>query len=311
MGRNQSKFKKAQKAQEQRERQIIPKKLEYQINEGRKFHTIENVKYFLPNDEEENDRLHLQHFMWRYVWQSNYSAPVDDLLKKSGVKVLDMGCGAGSWLFELATEFSLASFTGVDISPVIPLTIKPKNVNFIQGNILDGLPFEDNTFDFVHQRLLVGAFPLNKWQDVTNELVRILKPGGYLELMEVYCGIPPMGPITERLSNAVIELMHQQGQDPNIAGRIKLFMEANGQIENIVQEEKFGSYSKDSGRLSEIGIENHIALYTGFKSKLSKIMDISSENYDKLVKIMAKEMPDYNSRSHTIRVYGRKKFHKN
>lgn len=91
-------------------------------------------------------------------------------------------CGAGSWLFELATDFPSATFTGIDISPVIPTTIKPRNVFFIQGDILDGLPFEDNTFDFVHQRILLVAFSLNEWQGVVNEMVRVLKPGGYLEV---------------------------------------------------------------------------------------------------------------------------------
>jgi hypothetical protein len=36
-------------------------------------------------------------------------------------------------------------------------------------------------------------------------------------------------------------------------------------------------------------------------------MDISSEDYDELIKIMAKELSDYESYNHTVRVYGRKK----
>jgi SAM-dependent methyltransferase len=82
----------------------------------------------------------------------------------------------------LAADFPSASFTGIDFSPVIPKIIKPRNVFFVQGDILDGLPFEDNTFDFVHQRFLLFAYPLDKWQNVINDMVRVLKPGGYLEV---------------------------------------------------------------------------------------------------------------------------------
>jgi ubiquinone/menaquinone biosynthesis C-methylase UbiE len=91
-------------------------------------------------------------------------------------------CGAGSWLFELGTEFPSANFIGIDFSPIIPTAIKPHNVSFVQGDILDGLPFEDDTFDFVHQRILFAAFSLDKWQSVINDMVRVLKPGGYLEV---------------------------------------------------------------------------------------------------------------------------------
>ena len=51
-----------------------------------------------------------------------------------------------------------------------------------QFNLLDGLPFEDDSFDFVFQRLLVGAIPKNKWPFIINELTRVLKPDGYLEV---------------------------------------------------------------------------------------------------------------------------------
>ena len=89
MGCNQSSFKKEREVPQVPE---IPKNfVESQIDEGRRFHNIKNAKYFLPNDDEEMDRLHLQHYMWRYIWQSNYSAPVDDLLKTENTKVLDLG----------------------------------------------------------------------------------------------------------------------------------------------------------------------------------------------------------------------------
>ena len=82
----------------------------------------------------------------------------------------------------MATNYPCAEFTGIDISPIQPSQIKPKNFTFIQGNIFEGLPFADDSFDFVFQRLLVGAIPKDKWPFVIRELIRVLKPGGYLEV---------------------------------------------------------------------------------------------------------------------------------
>jgi len=78
-----------------------------------------------------------------------------------------------------------SSFTGIDIAALYPAEIKPRNTEFLNVNIFDGLPFEDNTFDFVHQRFMMFAYTIDNWQEkVLPELLRVLKPGGYLELME-------------------------------------------------------------------------------------------------------------------------------
>src|SRR4051794_18229910 len=59
--------------------------------EERRYHNEENSSYFLPNDDKECDRLHLQHFLIKYICQGNFSAPVEDILNKEGSKVLDVG----------------------------------------------------------------------------------------------------------------------------------------------------------------------------------------------------------------------------
>src|SRR5688572_1316851 len=63
----------------------------FRFENGRRFHNDESSKYFLPNDEDEIDRLHSQHFLIKYVWQRNYLAPVDDLLENEKAKILDLG----------------------------------------------------------------------------------------------------------------------------------------------------------------------------------------------------------------------------
>lgn len=85
----------------------------------------------------------------------------------------------------MANEFPDAIVTGIDMSSVFPTTIIPGNCQFIQHNIIQGLPFPDNHFDFVYQRLLIAGLTPANWVAVVAELERVTKPGGWIELVEV------------------------------------------------------------------------------------------------------------------------------
>jgi SAM-dependent methyltransferase len=114
--------------------------------------------------------------------------------------ILDIGSGSGRWAMELAAAFPNARVVGVDLVPSAVdeaqvlgqgLDTRPPNYTFAIGNVLEGLPFPDNTFDFVHQRLLITAIPRDRWPDVIRELARVARPGGWVELAE--CGVPERG----------------------------------------------------------------------------------------------------------------------
>lgn len=85
---------------------------------------------------------------------------------------------------EMAIEHPNAHVTGIDMADMFPTAIRPENVTFQLCNILDGLPYEDNTFDFVHMRQLIVALRAKEWPAVLNEIYRVLKPGGLVQLVE-------------------------------------------------------------------------------------------------------------------------------
>lgn len=66
------------------------------------------------------------------------------------------------------------------MSDIFPNNIRPVNVQFEVGNVLDGLSFPDNTFDIVNLRLFILAFRTEEWAKVLKEIQRVLKPGGYI-----------------------------------------------------------------------------------------------------------------------------------
>ncbi|KAF0449615.1 S-adenosyl-L-methionine-dependent methyltransferase [Gigaspora margarita] len=284
------------------------KQTEFRYIDGRRFHNAENVVYHLPNDEDEADRLHIQHFLIRYIWQSNFSAPVEHILSKPGAKILDIGCGAASWSFDIATTYPLCNVIGLDISPYQPTQIKPRNFEFIKANALEGLPFADNTFDFVFQRFVLVGFTIKKWPYVINEIVRVLKPGGYVELCEP-SNLFDGGPATQRLLNyGEAELIKTQGGDIDVYQKLEKYLQDQEQLENIKKEMKQSYFGKKHNNLefSKANTGNVINGLVSLKPVLTKTLQVSDEEYDELVKTCEKELLDLDIYFYMVRAYASK-----
>lgn len=145
------------------------------------------IPYIVPWDIEEHNRLDFQHFMLRYTLRGNYAAPIHNPRT-----ILDVGSGTGRWAIEMANLFPRANVIGLDINPP-PVDLlaekgvemRPANYQFVPGNFLEGLPFAEASFDYVHMRALVTAIPHDRWPPVIGELARVTRPGGWVESLEV------------------------------------------------------------------------------------------------------------------------------
>ncbi|CAJ0754145.1 19884_t:CDS:2, partial [Entrophospora sp. SA101] len=68
----------------------------------------------------------------------------------------------------------------------------------------DGLPFEDNSFDFVHIRSLFYDFTESQWMNIIyKETLRVLKPGGWLEIADPETRAYNTGPLTDFLLKSI------------------------------------------------------------------------------------------------------------
>ncbi|KAJ1561940.1 hypothetical protein HK405_001651 [Cladochytrium tenue] len=76
--------------------------------------TLADATYFLPADGAERKRLHVQHIVFRHLFAGLFHTPQQALLEdpSAAAKVLDMGCGPGSWTLEMAAKFPHAEFIG-------------------------------------------------------------------------------------------------------------------------------------------------------------------------------------------------------
>lgn len=73
---------------------------------------------------------------------------------------------------------------GIDIEIGLVPDSRPANCSFSKASITD-LPQDwTDTFDLINQRLLVSALTTKDWEKATGEMYRVVKQGGYVQLVE-------------------------------------------------------------------------------------------------------------------------------
>lgn len=203
---------------------------------------------------EEVDRLDFQHYMLRFAFQGLYAAPV-----AQPQNILDVATGTGRWAIEMAQLFPGANVIGLDVKPPAvdaraadqpQADQRPPNYAFIPGNLLEGLPFDDGAFDFVHQRLLFTAIPHDRWPWVIQELTRVTKRGGWVELVDSI-GLVNGGPNVERLMEWIRALSTRRGVDLMDGGRLGEYARASSLANQTARRVDLptGAYGERLGRL--------------------------------------------------------------
>jgi SAM-dependent methyltransferase len=219
---------------------------------------LADAPYVLPRDDGEVNRLDFQHYMLRYALRGNFAAPIT-----SPVSMLDVGSGTGRWAMEMATYFPDANVVATDIvtppeetsAPGFGLEHRPENYSFVPGNVLNGLSFADGSFDFVHMRLLVFAILEVAWPQVVSELVRVTRPGGWIELVETgpqQNGGAAMDTIVRWITDASV----RRGVNPLIGPRIADFLVGSG-VANVNRRNialPVGGYGGRIGKMAETDI---------------------------------------------------------
>ncbi|KAH7128856.1 S-adenosyl-L-methionine-dependent methyltransferase [Dactylonectria macrodidyma] len=156
--------------------------LQYRQENGRTYHAYKDGKYNFPNDEQENERLDLQHALFLRTFDDKLGfAPPNE--PNSDVKrVLDVGTGTGIWAMDYADEHPNAEVTGVDLSPIQPSFVPP-NVRFIIDDIDEEWQYS-TPFDYIHSRMMNASVP--NWENYIGNIFNNLTPGGYVELQEMH-----------------------------------------------------------------------------------------------------------------------------
>jgi ubiquinone/menaquinone biosynthesis C-methylase UbiE len=116
--------------------------------------------------------------------QGGLFTPETDL---SGIpRILDLGCGPGGWVHEVAFAHPEMLVEGIDNSQIVIKYAEAQarvqgleNTRFHLGNIASPLDFPDNMFDLVSSRR-IDFFPTAALPQLMHEALRVTKPGGVI-----------------------------------------------------------------------------------------------------------------------------------
>jgi len=274
---------------------------------GRKFIIVgksSEMKYPLPaNAEEKKMWLEDPHYLIRHMWQSNFSSPVEEILKKGGVTILDIGCGSGTWSLEMAKNYPKSFFIGVDIAPIFP-THNEKNLKFTLGNILEGLPFEDNTFDLVFARLVGDSFSPKEWEEtVLRELLRLTKSGSWLEIMQTDPEFSRCGRNLEKMNQALLAI----NMNSSICEKFEDWLFTNNQVSSINHEIALSPIGTWAGKTGEFGVSYIRHLSFKMKQQIMFHLNITEEEYNNMIEMAELEYNQFTTFRTSHRFIAQKK----
>ncbi|KAL8745226.1 MAG: hypothetical protein Q9190_002608 [Brigantiaea leucoxantha] len=155
--------------------------LDYEFENGRRYHAYKAGSYPLPNDEAELERIDLKHHVAILLAGGHlHISPLNDPRR-----ILDVGTGTGIWAIEMAEQYPNAQIIGTDLSPVQPTWV-PDNVHFeIDDCESRYWSWPEDHFDFIHSRFMIAS--IGNWQALVRKAYKHCKPGGYFELQELDC----------------------------------------------------------------------------------------------------------------------------
>ncbi|KAJ3125024.1 hypothetical protein HK100_011024 [Physocladia obscura] len=254
----------------------------------REYHTIDSSDYVFPSDEIEQDRIELIHYLLRHVFKSDIICPsVRNLMDsaKHCLKVLDVGCAKGFWLDSVQKVYPKAEYHGVDIAEkLINGEHAPQRAEIVFGNILDRLPYSDNSFDFVHQRLLMMGIPKHYFPACISELIRVTKPGGYVELIETDIILGNMGPIMEKYTKLCHEAMTiRAGVDGYAATNLPFYVKVQGKAAAHRGVRSVRIPLNWNGPIGKMAADGMVETLMAMMDWLHLVLSISRKEYQELV----------------------------
>lgn len=204
------------------------------------------------------------------------------------LSVLDLGCGPGVWLMDLAKEYPhIRSCLGVDINPKAIDYAKREapTLDFEVVDVLQGLPYQANSFDLVNMRLAMSFIRTWDWLRIVGEMHRVVHPDGVVRIVE--SSFPKSDSEAHRtLMGYVIEALYQAGHlfAPEQAGVVHMVypMLKHYSMKNVQKKEFVCTFSEKD--LSYIEDSRHFFLLMyPFLRKWIRLPETYMETYTQMM----------------------------
>lgn len=139
---------------------------------------------------------------------------------------LDLACGPGGWVQDLARDHPQMEVYGVDISHLmieyattLAQSQQLTNAHFLEMDVTLPLNFPDASFDLINVRYLLGFLRTARWPNLFQECKRLLRPGGLFRITESEMVGVSTSPALERMIAWFIQALWKTGQSFSCDGR--------------------------------------------------------------------------------------------
>ncbi|KAG2182283.1 hypothetical protein INT43_007210 [Umbelopsis isabellina] len=170
----------------------------------------------------------------------------------------------------------------------------------------NGLPFPDNSFDYVVQRNALYNYTKKEWDEVVvPEMVRVLKPGGWIEFAEGETNIQDAGP---KMSTWLMRLnvtLQSRALYSRVGPQLGTCLQTHEQIHNV--HASFRSIPLGwLGKVGDIALEALARLFESLRPKMCEDWDMEPFKYDLLTRSALMECKEFRSWTNYYYCFGQK-----
>ncbi|HEY7418601.1 MAG TPA: methyltransferase domain-containing protein [Ktedonobacteraceae bacterium] len=158
---------------------------------------------------------HLDARLYRYMQHIMGNRLIPAPISMQGMRtVLDIGCGAGDWLIDLAHRYPSVQMYGLDINQETLKLARERsnyshltNIQWRQIDSLQDVSLPDSYVDLIHLRRCHYWITPQRWRTFFAACARLLKPGGWIAVTNIE--------MTELSSSAFVALRRAQWRTLN------------------------------------------------------------------------------------------------
>ena len=252
-----------------------------------------------PRDLQEANRLDFQQFLLRQILKGHYVAPIS-----TPYSILDVGCGTGRWMFDVGQEFPSAQITGFDID--VPSLAPEPRYQFVRGNLAQGLPFSEKTFDFVHQRFMLPYLPAAVWPTLMKQMALLTVPGGWLEFVDATHLVTSPGAAGQQVQLWGEQICSQLGIDLLLPQHLVSMLKATPLLTDVhfmYLDVPLGDWG---GRVGALMAKNSLSTYEHIKPLYQEYLRVDAHILDQVLADMPREWELFHSTCRIYVAYGRR-----
>ena len=266
--------------------------------------------------KEELIRLHVQDQLTTASMGGVLSEQADPTILQ---RVLDVGCGSGDWLIEVAKTYpSIPFLIGTDISKRMIDYARAQaeaegvsdRIKFHTMDALQGLKFADGYFDLVNQRFGMSWIRTWDWPKLLQEYQRVTRPDGVIRITETDLEEGPY-PALRQISQLLIQAFSQAGhlftaESGGITNHLTRLLHQYAGIRNV--QTHLHTLEYHAGTPEWQSMHEHTRRFYQMASPFLHKWTRVPENYEEILQQAMNEQmqPDFVASWHLLTAWGNK-----